>query len=205
MPGSKKTPLYDALPSGKNIVAALDPIPDAAMKEAQFELCDGESYLFMSYASEHVRIAGVKIELFHLSIEDSVRDPLYDEPIERVFQGSYILNAFVEYPDPNHDVGENGIKKSWEAPLLWIPTAELIEKHAPVPAESDVVRFWDVDAQFYKKFGVLEQDIEDSGFFFDVTSADQDGHIFDRASFVGFKCTLKRKTEFTAERRMAND
>jgi len=167
-----------------------------------FELSRAEEPILSCWAKEQIDIAGVSIELFHLDIEGSVRDPLYDEPIERVFQGSYVLKGFVEYPESNPEAGESGLKGIWTA-TLWLPRLSVEQAGAPVPAEHDVVRFW--NEPFYKKYSVLEQDIEGAGYFFDVTKVDEDGHIFDQPGFVGFKLNLKRDTKFTPERRMAND
>lgn len=201
---AKKTPLFDALPSGKDYLAPMYPIPEAELTGPRFELCDGEEYLFMEWAGEHTNIAGVDIEFFHLDTYNSTVDPLYDEAIERVFQGSFKMKAYVEYPEATPEAGEMGLHSDWST-TIWIPASEVINKHAPIPAEHDIIRVWDKDAQFYKKFGVLEQDIPESGYFFEITHANEDGHIFDRAKFVGFKCEIKRRTEFTPERRATND
>lgn len=200
---AKATPLFDMLPDCTG-VSTLDPPTQAFLKECNFELCDGESFLFACWANEHVNIAGVEVELFHLDLEESTRDPLYDEPIERVFQGAFKLKAFIEFPSSTPEAREEGIRVTWDA-SIWIPTSQLIEKNIPTPAEGDVVRFWDSSIEFFKKFSVMEQDIDGSGYFFDITRVDDDGHLFDQAFFVGFKCDLKRKTEMTPERRMAND
>lgn len=200
----KKTPLLDAQPSGSGYVNPLYPIPEAELPGHEFELCDAEHYLFMEWAGEHTHISGVDVEFFHLDIANSTRDPLYDEAIERVFQGSYRLRVYVEYPESTVEAGEMGIKSDWSA-TMWIPASELIKYHAPIPAENDIFRVWDKDAQFYKKFGVLEQDIPESGYFFEITHVNEDGHLFDRAKFVGFKCDIKRRTQFTPERRATND
>ncbi len=201
---NKATPLFDMLPSCEGKVTTLDPVPQAFLDDCKFTLCDGESFLFQCWASEHIEIAGVEIEMFHLDLEGSERDPLYDEAIERVFQGSYRMKAFVEYPESTPEATESGLHATWDA-SVWIPTAQLIESGAPAPAEGDVIRFWDKNNDFFRRFSVLEQDIPGSGYFFDIIKADEDGHLFDQATFLGFKCALKRKTEFTAERRMAND
>jgi hypothetical protein len=167
-----------------------------------FQLCDGELFLFDTWAHEHVNIAGVDFELFHLDIEESTVDPVYNETVERVFQGSFELRGYFEFPPGVPETTEQGSHVDWES-SLWIPRKELEEKHAPVPAEDDIIRVW--RTPFFKTYGVFEQEIPDSGYFFDVTVVDEDGHLFDRSSFVGVKLTLKRRTEYTPERRLEND
>ena len=200
-PQSRATPILDCLPSCAD-VGPSECSTDAIIDSCTFELCDKESGLFDCIAQEHVSISGTEIELFHLSIDDSSRDPLYDEAIERVFQGSYVMKVYLEYPEANSEANEWGLHKDWDAEV-WIPRAEIERVNAPVPVEDDVVRVW--NTPFFKKFSVIDQDIPDSGYFFSITKVVEDGHIFDRSSFVGFKCTLKRSTEYTAERRMISD
>ena len=198
---NKNTPLFDALPSctESNLLV---PNPEAGVDDCKFELCDREEYVLSLWAMEHVEIAGVDFQLFHLDFDNSVRDPLYDEAIERVFQGAFDLKGFLEYPESTPEATESGLHASWEC-VLWIPRLSIEENNAPTPGEGDTIRVW--GSPFFKKYSVLEQDIPDSGYFFDVIKVDEDGHIFDQAGFVGFKCNLKRKTEFTPERRLAND
>lgn len=199
---ASKTPILDTLPSCAGKVAPLEIQSIAAFNDCTFELCDAEEPILSCWAKEYVDIAGVKIELFHLDIDESVRDPLYDEAIERVFQGSFRMKAFVEYPEAQPEAGESGLKAIWTA-TVWIPRLSIEEVNAPTPAEHDVIRVW--NSPFFKKYSVLEQDIEGSGYFFDLIKVDEDGHIFDQTGFVGFKCDLRRDTKYTPERRMAND
>jgi hypothetical protein len=199
------TPLSDLLPSCGPCIPCPDPTDQLlalANQSCSLELSGAEEPIFSCWAKEHIDIAGVQIELFHLNIEESTRDPLYDEPIERVFQGSYVMKGFVEYPESQPEAGESGLKGVWTA-TLWIPRASVEEANAPTPAEHDVIRFW--NEPFYKKYSVLEQEIDGAGYFFDVTRVDEDGHVFDQPGFVGFKLDLKRDTKYTPERRMAND
>lgn len=86
---SSKTPLLDMLPSIAGQVAPLEP-NEAVLASSQFELCDSEEWIFSCWAAEHVRIAGVPFQLFHLDLKHSTRDPLYDEPIERVDRKSVV-------------------------------------------------------------------------------------------------------------------
>jgi hypothetical protein len=202
---SKGASLFDSLPSCEDLTdECREPNPPAFYESCTFQLCDGEKSLFQCWADEHVSIAGTKVKFFHLDIEESSRDPLYDESIERVFVGSYIFKAFITYPESTPEAREEGLHATWDAEM-WVPSSQIIQSGAPVPGEGDVIQFWDDSVEWYKKYGVLEQDIPGSGYLFDVIKVDEDGHLFDQAAFVGFKCSLKRRTEFTAERRMAND
>lgn len=202
---TKGPSLYDSLPSCTDLSdPCREPNPPAFYEECTFTLCDGEKSLFQCWADEHISIAGTNVKFFHLDIEESSRDPLYDEAIERVFMGSYLLKAFVEYPEATPEAKEEGLHKSWDA-SLWIPTSQLSSNGAPTPAEGDIIQFWDENVEYFKDFAVLDQDIPGVGYLFDIIKVSDDGHLFDQAFFVGFKCTLKRKTEFTAERRIAND
>ena len=199
------TPLTDLLPSCGTCEPCPTPSDQLLALSSQsctFELSQAEEPILSCWAKEHIDIAGVNFELFHLDIDGSVRDPLYDEAIQRVFQGSYIMKGFVEYPESQPEAGESGLKGVWTG-TLWVPRLAIEEAGSPVPAEHDVIRFW--NGPFYKKYSVLEQDIEGSGYFFDVIKVDEDAHIFDQPAFVGFKIDLKRDTKYTPERRMAND
>lgn len=198
----KGTPLLDCLPKGCDIGPIDCLIIPATLSSCELSLCDAEQSIFDCWAAEHVNAAGVEIEFFHFNLDTSTRDPLYDEAIERVFDGSYKFKAFVEYPEADTEATEQGFHVKWDA-TLWIPRANIESVGAPIPTEDDVVRLW--NTPFYKKYSVAEQDIPGSGYFFNITKVDEDGHLFDQAGFVGFKCVLKRNTEYTPERRMDND
>lgn len=172
------------------------------MDSCSFELDEKEMCLFDSVAGEVVAIAGTDIEFFHLDIEASVRDPLYDEAVERVFQGSFLMKAVIEYPSSAVQADEYGVKRMWDA-SAWIPRSELEGKNAPLPCEGDVIRIW--KTPFFNEQSVMDQKIPGAGYFFNIVSIDTDGHPFDGPGFVGVKCTLKRSTDYTPERRMAND
>lgn len=196
----KGTPLLDCLPKGCEPVECA--VVPATLSGCDFNLCDAEQSIFDCWAAEHTGIAGVNIEYFHFNLDASTRDPLYDEAIERVFDGSYNFKAFVEYPEAEPEATEQGFHVKWDA-TIWIPRANIESVGAPTPAEGDVIRVW--NTPFYNKYGVAEQDIPGAGYFFSLTKVDEDGHLFDQAGFVGFKCTMKRNTEYTPERRMASD
>ena len=199
---TKATPIYDCLPSCKD-VGPLDCATEPAIIDScTFELCDKEQGLFDCWAGEHVSIAGVEIEMFSMDLDASSRDPLYDEAIERVFQGSFRFKAFVEYPEADTEATENGFHVRWDA-TIWIPRANIEASGAPTPTEADVIRIW--NTPYYKQYSVGSQDVPGSGYFFNITKVDADGQLFDQPGFVGFKCVVKRNTEYSPERRMASD
>ena len=178
------------------------PAPTKGTEDGTFELCDGELYLHDLWAQEHVRIMGTEFELFHLDLEESSVDPVYNEPTDRVFQGSFKMHGFFEFPPGVPEMTEQGSHVDWES-SLWIARKEIEDKNAPTPAEDDIIRIW--NTPFFQKYGVFEQEIHGASYFFDVTVVDEDGHMFDRPSFVGVKLTLKRRTEYTPERRLEDD
>lgn len=184
----------------KKPVGPVYPLPAAPLVDA-FTLCDGERFLFDCWAQEHNRIGGTQIEFWSLNIEKSKRDPLYDEPVERVWDGPFRLIGYLEYPDKVPEAREEGLRSSW-ASSIWIARKEFEDAHAPAPVAGDVIRVW--NTPFHQSVGVDAEDVPGRGFYFDVTDADDDGHLFDNASFVGFKCDITRRTEFTPERRLTN-
>ena len=198
---TKATPLFDCLPSCTEIG------PDECSTEAfidscTFNLCDKEQGLFDCIAQEHVSISGTEVEFFHFDKVASSRDPLYDEAIERVFEGIYKIKVYLEYPEASVEVGENGMKKMWDGEA-WIPRVELERVGVPVPTESDVIRVW--NTPFFDKYAVIDQDIPGSGYFYNIIKVVEDGHLFDTSGFVGFKVMLKRSTDYTPERRIDSD
>jgi hypothetical protein len=73
---------------------------------------------------------------------------------------------------------------------------------AGVPGEGDVIKSWNIP--FYALYGLGDRPEAppDAGYYFNVIDVDTDGQIFDNPSFVGYKLQLRRRTEFTPERRI---
>ena len=164
-------------------------------------LPDCEHDLFDSIAQEHVNIAGTDIDYFSHAVGKSTRDPLYDEPIKRVFEGPFRIKAYVAWPDTTPEVRMEGWRTVVNAEA-WISRKEIEDGHCPTPSETDVLRIWNIP--FYTDWSVDGDAVPNAGYFFDVLNVNDDGHLFDSAQFVGFRLTLKRRTEFTPERRITN-
>lgn len=184
----------------KKPVRPAQPLPAAPLVN-DFTLCDGERFLFDCWAQEHNRIGGTQIEFWSLDVEGSTRDPLYDEPIVRDFAGPFRMVGYLEYPDGFAEAREEGFRSVWNG-SIWIARKEFEDAHSPPPSEGDVIRVW--NTPFFQKFSVDEEDVPGRGFYFDITQVGDDGHLFDTPSFVGFKCDISRRTEFTPERRLTN-
>lgn len=176
------------------------PLPAAPLVN-EFTLGDEERFLFDLWAQEHVRIAGTSIEFWSLNLEKSIRDALYDEPVERKWDGPFKFKVFVEFPPGTAEAREEGFRNSWRA-VAWLTRKELEDANCPAPAEGDVIRFW--NAPFFQDAGVDSQLVPGRGYFFEITEVDEDGHLWDQATFVGYRCEIKRNTEFTPERRLEN-
>jgi hypothetical protein len=185
----------------KKPVKPLQPLPAAPDVGDEFRLCDGERFLFDTWAVEHVRIQGTQIDFWSLDLAKSIKDPLYDEPSKRVWKGPFRLTGYMEYAPSAPEAREEGFRTTW-ASSIWLARKELEEAHAPSPFAGDVIRVW--NTPFYKDDGVDGEEVPGSGYYFDIVDADHDGHLFDNSSFVGFRCDIVRRTEFTPERRLTN-
>lgn len=164
-----------------------------------FSIGDGERKLFDSVAQELNQIVGTDLDYFVQDVNESTRDPLYDEPIERVFKGPYRVKAYVEQPSTTPEVREEGYRTIFDG-SVWIARADFDALGLSAPSEGDVLRFW--NTPFFNSQAVDGEDVPNRGYFFDVVDVDEDGHLNDTASFVGFKLVVRRRTEFTPERRL---
>lgn len=167
---------------------------------APFRLDGSELCFFDSIADGQVQIAGTPIEYWHQDVENSVRDPLYDEPIARAWQGPFRLMAFVEYAPQQTEAREEGTHSTWTG-SIWVSRVSLEGAGARAPAPGDVIRYWG-DTAFYGDWGVDGANEPGSMYAFDVQNVTTDGHMFDSSRFVGFKLEVVRRTEFTPERRL---
>lgn len=163
---------------------------------------DCEHDLFNSIAQEHSGIAGTEIDFFSHNIGKATRDPLYDEPLKRVYEGPFRVKGYIAWPDTTPEVRMEGWRTVVNAEA-WIARKEIEDQHCPVPSETDVLRIWKIPF-FDKEWSVDSDNVPNSGYFFDVLNVNDDGHLFDSAQFVGFRLTLKRRSEFTPERRITN-
>ncbi len=165
-----------------------------------FHLTDQERFLFDIWAQESAFQWGTIIELFSLNLAASKRDALYDEPTKRVYTKPFKVNAWVSMPVQNPVVGEEGFRIHFDA-TSWIARKELEDAGASSPKEGDIVHFWK-SRQFDVDAAAETPNIPNSGYYFDVLNSTPTEHMFDTSTFVGFKLTLKRRSEFGAERKI---
>lgn len=192
----KKCPCQNACGLLKPIPAAVDP---PCSTECKLELDGRESFLFDLWATEHVGIAGTTIEFWSLDLASSKRDPLYDEPTQRSWNGPYKIKAFASNPTGVTSTGEEGLRARWDA-SVWISRKELEQAGASSPSPGDILRIWDLP--WINDDAVNGEAIPCAGFYFDVTEVEPEGRLFDNAMFVGFTLSIVRRTEFTPERRL---
>lgn len=163
-----------------------------------------ERRFFECLASEHLNILGTKLGLWVLDLSTSEVDPLYNEPTKRVYDGPYVIKAWVEYPPTTPEANEVGFSMD-RAQSAWVPRFSLEEVGLPQPPKpGDIVQFW--DTAYYNNGSVLEpQPPENSGMFFELTDVDEDGLLFDSSSFVGWTLALRRNTKFVPERKLKQE
>lgn len=169
-----------------------------------FSFSEKESCVFDSIATEITEATGTTLYFWHQDLVESLRDPLYDEPIDRAWKGPYKMKGFVEYMEGQPLMDERGMTVRWTG-AIYLSRATIEAAGAPAPLEGDVFRFW--DNRFFTGHSVNDDKdaLEGSpapGYYFDVINSDDTGHIFDEAHFVGFRIMVQRRTEFTAERRL---
>lgn len=173
------------------------------MREGEsFSLTASEVGLFDCLASEHIDIIGTPIWYYSLSLNNSTRDPLYDEPTERKYL-PYLVKGFITLPEGPKMVGLEGYNASWDA-TAYISRRSIEQAGAPPPGEADILRFWDVP-YFNKDASIDGFPIPDAGFYFSIISGGEDGHLFDTPTFTVFTANLRRVSTQTAERRLRNE
>lgn len=177
-------------------------IPVAPCLDGDFHLGDSEIFLHDLIAVEMNHIAGTDVDFFQLNKKKSKRDPLYDEMLQEEFDGPFRVRTWVEWPAPTPEPRQEGFRQTWYN-SLWVARADLEVAGARPPYYGDIVRFWKLP--YFDKFSVpYDSGKTPKGYYFTITEISDDGHLFDTSSFVGFKCTLARNSEFTPERRITN-
>jgi hypothetical protein len=165
--------------------------------------CENEE-LFACWAKEHTDASGTVIDYWQ---HDNVRtklDPLYNEPTKRIWKGPFRIKVFAEWPDQAFEVREEGARVFWDAkiymPRLTVEGADMEFG----PAEGDVLLLWDIP--FFDAYAQgADFNIPKAKYYFDVVGVVETGHALDNAEFTGFKLDIKRRTEFTPERRLFNE
>lgn len=161
-------------------------------------LDDSELELFDCINQDMAELAGVEINFYGYDTNDCQNrqkvDPLYGEPTEREIAGPFRVMAIVKYPEYEPLAEEAGFGREWDAQVT-ISRAILDEKNAPYPSETDIIEMWRTPYHDAWSMG--------KGMFFDVIKAKHDGHINGTATFTQFILTLKRRSQFGAERRLS--
>ncbi len=169
---------------------------DNAGGEGEFRLDGAELYLYDLYAEESVKASGTYCELFIRDYENSKVDALYAEPSETAWEGPFAITIHVEWPEFTPEATEDGLRAL--APSgAWIPRKTIEDCGSRPPREGDIIRFWKLP-YFDNKAGRY-QPAAKVGFYFDIIQVNDDGHVHDDASFVGFRCDLKRRTNSPPE------
>lgn len=188
-------------PTTRRPVRPENPLP-AAPLPLDFHLGAEEHFLFDLWAQEHTRIAGTKIEFYSLNTDKSQRDALYDEPVVRHFDGPFSLVGYVEYPNDETEAREEGFRTTWTG-TIWIARKEFEDANAPIASEGDVIRIWDKPF-FNDNWATSGDEVPGGGYYFDLTNVSDAGHLFDNPWFVGVTSRIRRRQEFTPERRLTN-
>lgn len=164
-----------------------------------FSLGERDGAMFDHFAQEHTEASGTEILFWHQNLEESLRDPLYDEPIDREWLGPYKMKAWVEYIAGSPQMTENGMTVRWSG-TMWIARKTLEDGGIPAPLEGDVIKYW--DNKFFTEHGVNAEEGVHGGYYFDIINVDDHGHVHDSGHFVGLTINIMRRTEFTPERRL---
>lgn len=161
---------------------------------------NNEKLLMSGYADEQAKIAGTPIDYWGLVVQDSIKDPLYGEPKERVWDGPYRIWGIFTAPESLPETKEAGVNNLFPTTAS-IPRAAFEAAGMQHPGEGDVLHVWDLP--LYMHIATMEPEPPPgAGYFFDVVNADPDGYVVDSPIFATWKITLKRRTEFTPERRL---
>jgi hypothetical protein len=164
-----------------------------------YRLDASEIFLWDLFAQEPINIGGTEAQLFTRNAAKSTIDPVYSEPAQVGWDGPYNLLVHVEWPEQTPEVSEEGMRAVWPSGA-WIPRKTLEQIGARPPQRGDILRFW--------KLPVFDTAASDSrkspiaSYYFDVLKANDTGHLFDTAAFVGYQLDLKRKTSFGPEEQL---
>lgn len=160
-------------------------------------LDDSELGIFDCINQDLIELTGVEINYYAYDatavVNRSKVDPLYGEPTERNINGPIRIMALVKYPEYQPLTEDSGFSREWDAEVI-ISRGSLDDKNAPYPSEADMIEMWRTPYHDTWSMG--------KGMFFDVIRAKHDGHLNDSPTFTQFRLTLKRRSQFGAERRI---
>jgi hypothetical protein len=157
-----------------------------------------EIQYFDSVAAEYGS-HGVTIEFYKQDVAAATYDPLYGEPIQRVWHGPFKLEGFVEAVSADPSVDEHGNATLFET-SVYVARQEFDKAHSRYPDEGDIIRVWNLPYLNSTDFAL--GDTADAGVYLDVVDTSPSGHIFANGEFVGFKIGARRASEDPPERRL---
>jgi len=168
-----------------------------------FELNKECEELFDIWNEEHTEVAGTDIDYWIQDLVKTKRDPLYNEPTERIWAGPFRFKALVKLPQNEYEAREEGARELWTG-QIFIPRLAIENSNMEQwPKIGDVIRIWSLPFYDQDAMGV-DQNIPNAGLYFDVIQTQGEGHPLDNPSFTRFQLDVKRRTEFTPERRLLN-
>jgi hypothetical protein len=156
-------------------------------------LDDSESAFFDSVNAEQIALAGGEVNFYGQNVKESKVDPLYGEFSQRKVEGPWRVHAWIQWPIINPEAGETGFGFDVDG-MCVISRSELERVGAPYPFEGDIIEAFRTPYHDAESLG--------KGLFFDIIKAANDGAINDSPTFLQFKLTLKRRTQYGAERRL---
>jgi len=170
----------------------------------EFSLEDECQDLFACWTQEHTEATGTEIDYWSHDNVNTKLDALYNEPTKRIWKGPYRIKVHAEWPDQSFEIREEGARVSWDA-KVFVPRLTVEEAGMEnFPAEGDVLLLWDLP--FFDAYAQgADFKIPKAKYYFDVVGVVETGHPLDSAEFTAFKLDIKRRTEFTPERRLFNE
>jgi hypothetical protein len=176
------------------------PATSTVTAQTVFQLDDSELALFDTWAAEQSgTIPGTDIKYWKVDLKKTKKDPLYSEPVQPVFAGPFDLQGVFSDIEYAAEASERGFRQVHTA-SLWIARALVEQAGLAPPKEADVILVW--KGPFFDAYTEPEPFMQGTGYYFDVVSAEADGHPFDGPAFTGFKLKLSRRTEFNPDRRL---
>lgn len=143
--------------------------------------------------SDYKEAGGDEINYYSTDKQASTVDPVYGEYSDRHIDGPWNLPAIFKWPQQNPAVGDAGYTVEFDG-KCYISRFHFEDKNAPYPIENDVIEAW--------RTPYHDEDSMGKGLFFDIIQVNNKGHINDSAVFVEFELILKRRPQYSAERRI---
>jgi hypothetical protein len=151
------------------------------------------SLLWDLISSDHKKGAGTDVNYYSVNKIASTMDPLYGEYTERKIDGPWRLPAIARWVQRSPMSAESGYTVEFDGTVT-VSRISLEEKHASYPSENDIIEMWRTPFHDVDSMG--------EGLFFDVLKVAHKGFINDSPVFTDFVLTLKRRPQFSPERRI---